>query len=163
MKFNCIYPINILKAGLFLIFILLAFACNSDIVYENNERIPGQEWNRFLIPEFEVEISDTVSLHNLYINLRNTGEYPRSNIFLFVSASAPGGAFNRDTLELSLADPSGKWQGRGYGSIWQNRFLYRQNVRFAQKGVYRFSIEQAMRIEDLPGITDVGILIEKSN
>lgn len=163
MNINSKNSINTLKACLIIVAGFLTFSCNSDVVYEDNERVPGNEWNRYFVPEFEVEISDTASLHNLYINLRNTGEYPRSNIFLFVSASAPGGAFNRDTLELNLAGPSGKWLGRGYGSIWQNRFLYRQNVRFPKKGVYHFSIEQAMRIEDLPGITDVGILIEKSN
>jgi gliding motility-associated lipoprotein GldH len=156
------HMVRALSATPVLAFIFLAFSCFPGLVYEHNEPIPGNRWNRFHIPLFEVEITDTVSLHDLYINLRNTGEYPRSNIFLFISATAPGGAFVRDTIELDLAYPSGKWRGKGYGSIWQNRFPYRQNVRFAETGTYSFRVEQAMRIEDLPGVTDVGLRIEKS-
>jgi gliding motility-associated lipoprotein GldH len=155
--------INVRKQNLVIaLSIFILTACNPDLVYDTNERIPGNKWNRYNIPEFQVEISDTLTLYDLHINLRNTGEYPRSNIFLFISATAPGGAFNRDTIELVLAEPSGKWKGKGFGSIWQNQFPYRQNVRFAEKGVYNFKIEQAMRMDDLPGITDVGLRIEKS-
>ncbi len=150
-----------------LLFILLtafmAVACNGDVVYESNERIPGNVWSRFHIPVFEVEITDTINAHNLLINLRNTGEYPRSNLFLFISATSPAGAFTRDTLELVLAGPSGRWKGSGFGSVWQNRFFYRQNVRFPERGKYTFEVEQAMRIDDLPGIIDVGLRVERSD
>jgi gliding motility-associated lipoprotein GldH len=160
---NLIKPVTRISIScLALIFVVSVISCNQDVVYERNERIPGYEWNRYHIPVFEVEIADTSDPHNLLINIRNTGQYPRSNLFLFISATAPGGAFTRDTLELTLAEPSGRWKGKGYGSIWQNRFIYKQNVRFPVKGVYRFEVEQAMRIDDLPGITDVGLRVEKS-
>ena len=156
---------NIFPAGMLfsLLTVLVTVACNGDVVYERNERIPGNEWSRYHIPVFEVEITDTLNAHNLLINLRNTGEYPRSNLFLFISATSPGGAFTRDTLELVLAEPSGRWKGRGFGSVWQNRFFYRQNVRFPERGIYTFEVEQAMRIDDLPGILDVGLRIERSD
>ncbi len=146
-----------------LLTVLLTVACNDNVVYERNERIPGNVWSRFHIPVFEVDITDTLNPHNLLINLRNTGEYPRSNLFLFISATSPGGAFTRDTLELVLAEPSGRWKGRGFGSVWQNRFFYRQNVRFPERGKYTFEVEQAMRIDDLPGIIDVGLRVERSD
>ena len=146
-----------------LLTVLLTVACNDYVVYERNERIPGNVWNRFNIPVFEAEITDTLNPHNLLINLRNTGEYPRSNLFLFISVTSPGGAFTRDTIELVLAEPSGRWKGRGFGSVWQNRFFYRQNIRFPERGKYTFKVEQAMRIDDLPGILDVGLRIEKSD
>ncbi len=136
--------------------------CNSGAVYEQNSRIPGAVWNRDNIPVFDVKIEDTLTPHNLLINIRNTGEYPRSNLFLFISVTSPGGSHTRDTLELILAEPSGRWKGRGFGSIWQNRFYYRQNVLFPERGTYTFEIEQAMRIEDISGIMDVGLRVELS-
>ncbi len=144
------------------LFFGVLISCDQDLVYEENERIPGNKWNRYHIPVFEVGISDTLEAHDLIINIRNTGEYPMENLFLFISVKAPGGASTRDTIELSLAESSGRWKGRGFGSIWQNRFYYRQNVRFAEKGKFIFQVEQAMRIEDLPGIVDVGLRVEKS-
>ena len=137
-------------------------SCDSDLVYEENERIPGNKWSRYHIPVFEVEITDTLRAHDLMINIRNTGEYPRNNLFLFISANAPGGASARDTIELLLAEPSGRWKGRGFGSIWQNRFYYKKNIRFAETGKFIFEVEQAMRIEELPGIVDVGLRVERA-
>jgi gliding motility-associated lipoprotein GldH len=156
---------KIIPSGLLfsLLTVLMTVACNGDVVYERNERIPENVWSRYHIPVFEVEITDTLNAHDLFINLRNTGEYPRSNLFLFISATSPVGAFTRDTLELVLAEPSGRWKGRGFGSVWQNRFFYRQNVRFPERGKYTFEIEQAMRIDDLPGILDVGLRVERSD
>lgn len=151
----------LLITGPTVIIMLFVFSCNQSVVYEINERIPGDSWNRYHVPLFEIDITDTLSLYDLMINLRNTGEYPRSNLFLFITAKSPGGASTRDTMELVLAGPSGKWKGKGYGSVWQNRFFYRQNVRFAEKGKYTIEIEQAMRLEDLPGILDVGVRVEK--
>ncbi len=161
INYNC----GRVPAGLFLlsiVFMVIVTACNPGVIYEQNRRIPGTVWDRNNIPVFGVSIEDTLGLHNLLINVRNTGEYPRSNLFLFISVTSPGGSFTRDTLELVLAEPSGKWKGRGFGSIWQNRFYYRRNVRFPERGIYVFEIEQAMRIEKLPGITDIGLRVEKA-
>ncbi len=152
---------RLLVMSLHVIIIIYGTACDTGLVYENNERIPGNEWSRYHIPVFEVDITDTLNTHNLLINLRNTGEYPMNNLFLFISVTSPEGAYTRDTLELSLAEPSGRWKGKGFGNVWQNRFFYRQNVRFPVKGKYIFEIEQAMRREELPGILDVGLRVEK--
>ena len=111
--------------------------------------------------KFSVPVQDTVSLHNLYINLRNTGKYPRSNLFLFIHTVSPLGSTFRDTFEIKLADDQGRWYGRGFGGIWTHQVLYRKNVKFPYKGVYRFELEQAMRKKVLPGIVDVGIRLER--
>ncbi len=150
-----------LKVLYAVIFIFTTAACNADLVFEKNQNIPGDAWSRHFIPVFELEVADTLNPHDLMINLRNTGQYPKSNLFLFISATSPTGAFTRDTLELVLAGPSGRWNGKGFGNVWQNRFFYRQNVRFPEKGKYVFRIEQAMRIDELPGILDVGLRVEK--
>jgi gliding motility-associated lipoprotein GldH len=67
----------------------------------------------------------------------------------------------RDTVELTLADASGKWLGSGMGDIWDNRVLFKQSFRFPEKGTYQFALEQAMRVDPLPQVMDVGIRIEK--
>jgi gliding motility-associated lipoprotein GldH len=74
----------------------------------------------------------------------------------------PQGTYSKDTLECILADQTGKWLGDGSGDIWDNQILFRKNFKFKRKGKYVFSLEQAMRLENLPQILDVGIRIEKS-
>ena len=155
---------NRLDRNLFLLILLvifLPFSCDRNRVYEKNIRIPDGVWNRFEPVHFKVIIEDTVSLHNLYINVRNTSMYPMRNLYLFVETTAPSGHTLTDTVEILLADEKGKWYGSGLGDMWDLSQLYKQNIRFAQEGMYGFSYEQAMRTENLPFILDVGLRIEK--
>ena len=109
----------------------------------------------------EADISDTVSAHNIYINVRNAGGYQFSNLFIFFTTTTPSGKMEKDTVELTLADASGKWLGDGLGDIWDNRILFKNSFRFPEKGRYTFLLEQGMRFDVIPQLMDVGIRIEK--
>jgi gliding motility-associated lipoprotein GldH len=130
-------------------------------VYEQNIDIPEYIWDKDNPVYFDVEIKDTVSLHNVYINIRNASGYAYSNLYLFLDTKYPNNSMSRDTIECILADPSGKWLGDGSGDIWDNQILFKKNVRFKQIGTYKFRYEQAMRMPKLPMIMDVGLRIEK--
>lgn len=151
------------KKILFLAYMLSFISCDSSRIYEQNMNIPKNKWEQSNIIIFNVQITDTVSLHNIYINLRNTGEYPMSNIFIFVKTISPLGFFVKDTFEIILADDKGKWNGKGFGNLWSNQVLYKKYVKFPYPGKYTFQYEHAMRIEKLPGIVDVGLKIEQIN
>ena len=144
-----------------LVLILQLFACDSKRIFEQNIEIPNGIWNAKNIARFEVIIADTSSPHNFYINVRNAGAYPYSNLFLFLETEFPDKVYARDTIECILADNSGRWLGDGSGDIWDNRILFKKGVRFRKAGKYIFTLEQAMRVQNLPMIMDVGIRIEK--
>ena len=151
-----------------LIFIILSvtlffISCDSLQVYEEYITIPDGIWNRYQPIKFEVEVSDTMNPHNIYINVRNGSYYPFSNLFVFITTKAPNGNMIKDTLEITLADDKGKWLGKGLGDIWDLQRIYKQNIRFPVSGIYTFEIEQAMRkeYENLPHILDVGLRVER--
>ncbi len=144
-----------------LLSVVLFSSCDRNRVFEANMEIPKSMWDADHPAVFTTVIDDTIGAHNVYLNLRNAGTYPFSNIFLFINTRFPGGQIDRDTAEIMLATPDGKWLGNGLGDIWDNRILFKHNVRFPQKGEYRFEIIQAMRLNPLPGMMDAGLRIEK--
>ncbi len=146
----------------FLFLALLFSACDSTRVFEENRKIEDNSWASGKSVTFLASITDTVSPHHVYINVRNASHYPFSNLFLFLTTTFPGGQIDRDTLEIMLASPDGKWLGEGLGDILDNRVLFKRNVSFPQTGEYRFEFVQAMRLDPLPGIMDIGIRIEKA-
>lgn len=148
-------------AYLVIISVFALSACDSSRVYEKNKGIPGEVWKIEDTVSFETEIADTATPHNLYVNVRNADGYPYNNIYLLVYTTFPNGKIARDTLECILADETGKWLGDGLGDIFDNKILFKKNVRFAQAGKYTFSLQHAMRLNELPLIMDVGIRIEK--
>jgi gliding motility-associated lipoprotein GldH len=136
-------------------------SCDSSRVFDENKKIHKSNWDVKQSLIFQVTIDDTITPHNVYLNVRNAGVYPFSNLFLFINTTMPQGQLIRDTIEVMLQSPDGKWLGDGLGDIWDNRILFKPNVRFPQKGEYRFELFQAMRVNPLPGIMDAGIRIEK--
>lgn len=143
------------------ILLCILAACNSRVIFEDNIKIPEYKWEINNVLRLETEISDTLSAYNIYINLRHASGYPFSNIFLFVKTTSPDGSSVKDTLELTLADETGKWLGSGMGDIWDNRVLFKKNYRFNQPGAWAFDIQQAMRINPLPQVMDAGLRIER--
>lgn len=135
--------------------------CDPSRVYEKNEKIPDYNWDQNYPLTFIVNITDTVSYHNIYLNVRNAGYYRFSNLFVFINTRLPQGNIQRDTAECNLASPDGKWLGDGLGDIWDNRILFKEHMRFPKIGEYRFDLVQAMRVNPLQGIMDIGIRIEK--
>ena len=142
--------------------ILLFSSCDQNRVYEKNIDIPDGIWKWDNVLEFDVDITDTISSHDLRINVRHTSYYQYQNIFFFITTTAPSGASIKDTFECVLADEKGKWFGSGLGDIWDYQVLYKVKVRFPFSGTYIFKVEQAMRKENLPFVMDVGLRVEKS-
>jgi gliding motility-associated lipoprotein GldH len=146
---------------LFVISLLVIQSCDSKRFYEENKRIEKSIWNSKDKAIFTVTITDILRPYNFYFNLRNEGDYQYSNIYFFLKTVFPDGRISRDTIECQLADYDGKWLGSGISDMKFNRFLFQKGVRFPQKGQYIFEVEQAMRSNDLQGITDIGIRLEK--
>lgn len=148
-----------------LILLVVAFlvmqSCDAKRFYEENKRIEKSTWNSNEKAKFIVDIIDIQRPYTFYINLRNSTDYPYSNIYLFLKTVFPDGKTARDTIECQLADYNGKWRGSGISNVKFNRFLFQQGIRFPQKGQYVFEVEQAMRVPELKGISDIGIRIEK--
>ncbi|MEI6122781.1 MAG: gliding motility lipoprotein GldH [Bacteroidota bacterium] len=151
------------KIGILLVFIASSFlfSCNSNVIFDKNKQIENSVWKSSDIVKFTVPIADSVQPYNFYINLRNSTDYQYSNIFLFIKTFYPNGKISIDTVECYLADNNGKWLGKRSGRVVDNRILFRKAVQFTHAGTYSFEFEQAMRIDDLAGIEDFGIRIEK--
>jgi gliding motility-associated lipoprotein GldH len=146
---------------------LLLAGCAENVVFQADAPIPEGVWESAFSPEFSFDIADTVNKHDMYIDVRHTGDYAYSNLYLIVDMNGPGGRAKRDTVECILAAPSGRWLGKGTGFIFASRtrhakVLYRMGNRFPSGGRYTVRITQAMRDDPLPSVIDVGVSIERS-
>lgn len=154
------------KGIYYIFFILLSvviISCDSNRLFDSYTEIPNQKWNRFDKLKYEVEITDNTEAYNLFFNVRNSGKYNYSNLFVFFKSISPSGMERIDTIEVKLCDDRGKWLGKGLGDLWDTKVEVRKNIVFPEKGKYIFEVEQAMREEVLEYISDIGIRIEYFN
>ena len=141
--------------------LLLLTACGGDVVYSKYETLPEEGWSMKNKLNFEMDITDTQSLNNVFLTVRHADSYPYSNLFVFLTTEYPDGKKITDTLECVLANQKGQWKGDGAGDLWDNKIPLKQNVRFPLAGKYKFTFEQSMRVDPLPLILDFGMIIEK--
>jgi gliding motility-associated lipoprotein GldH len=144
---------------LFVAFIV--FACNNNDVYHSYQSVSPQGWSKDSSYTFDVAIDDVAASYNIYVNVRNVGDYPYQNLWLFLSKTTPTKVQQNDTIECYLADQRGKWLGTGIGSTYHMSVLYLQNTHFDTKGTYRYKIAHGMRDDLLVGVNDIGVRVEK--
>jgi gliding motility-associated lipoprotein GldH len=149
------------SVGIILIGLLLLSACDSNRLYEKNLAIDKSEWHRSEKALFEFEVKDTSARYNILLNFRHSGNYSYKNLYLFTKTKSPTGKIAIDTAQMVFADEKGHWMGKGIGDIYDYQFKFKKGVTFPDSGNYQFEIEQAMRDEVLPNVTDIGLRIEK--
>jgi gliding motility-associated lipoprotein GldH len=152
---------SLISLSLLVVFLAL-ISCQSNVIYDEVISTDNGNWDKNESAHFVVNITDTVSLYKFYLSVHNTTDYRYSNLFVFLSTNFPNGNKSRDTIEFVLADPSGKWIGKGWGNVKESDILLRSNLKFPLAGEYDFHIQQAMREDTLKGINSVGLRLEKS-
>ena len=139
----------------------LLVSCSGNDIYFQYHEVAAEGWNMDSTFIYDVNVADSSASYNVYINVRNRGEYPHQNLWLFVKKISQDSVVVTDTINFYLADQRGKWLGSGIGSVFEMPVLYQQGVRYPTAGKYRYELSQGMRDSILIGINDVGLRIEK--
>jgi len=140
--------------------LLFLTSCDPYMHYDEYRKTEEGQWKWSDRKTFEVDMTDSLGLYDIIINFRHTTDYPKSNLYVFVTTTSPTGDSRRDTVEVIIADESGKWRGNGFSDIKLVSKDFRKAVRFLFPGKYTFEIEQGMRVPEIP-VTDVGLRIEE--
>jgi gliding motility-associated lipoprotein GldH len=138
-------------------------SCDARQVFDQYREIDNATWHKDSVVTFTVPVTDTLEIHNLLIQIRNETSYRFSNLWLFIRITEPDGKVEKDTFEVILADPSGRWLGDGFGGLKTRQAIYRRNVTFPSSGDFVISIGHGMRDDLLKGIHDVGFRVEKAS
>lgn len=147
--------------GIFLLAILLG-SCGEADFFNESRPIEGQSWAYKNKLSFTVDVTDTISPFNVFIDFRNNDNYPYSDIYFFFDIDFPNGKHANDTIFYPVMDRMGKWHGKNSGSIVDNHILIKPNIIFPLKGKYTMHIRHAMRDENLAGVEDVGLSISSN-
>ena len=151
-------------ANIFFGLILLALTgCgNGNTIIDKNDDVENRNWTYVNKFRDEVAIDDPNASYNIYINLRVTGDYKYSNIFILLTQAGPDKKSTTSRFELKLADKDGAWLGKGSGNLYSFQQPVITGYKFPAKATYTFYIEQNMRDNPLREVSDVGLRVEKA-
>ncbi|MDR0228968.1 MAG: gliding motility lipoprotein GldH [Flavobacteriaceae bacterium] len=149
---------------------LLLIGCEkqNNVVFDEYSETKGA-WDKKDLKTFVVETNDTITKHNLYMNLRVNKEYEYSNMFVILKIFQPNETTVIDTLEYQIAKADGTLIGQGFSDVKENKLWMKEGYKFPVKGSYKFTLEQAVRKlgtinadNSLGGVLEVGLRVEKS-
>lgn len=155
---------NILS-GIALLWLMVMVSGCSDPngVFDQNTSIGNRNWSYVNPIKYNVKIDDISVPYNLYLNVRVTGDYKYSNLFVLVHTTGPQLKPEVMRYEIHLASNTGEWLGSGTGNLYSIRESFKTNYRFPVKGIYHFEIEQNMRDNPLHEVSDMGMRVEKAS
>ncbi len=149
--------LTILAAGA-----ILLTACDGNKLMETNTPVAGEKWAYNDIKSYTVEVKDTVTRYNIYINLRHSFQFDWRNVYVQVGTQLPDGKKMEKRVNLPLCEPDGKWYGSCLGDNCDVPVMIQHDARFPMPGKYTFTLRQDMRVDPLDKVKSVGLRIEKA-
>ena len=139
---------------------VLMTACDSNTVYDHYEQTPVGGWEK---NDTLVFLTDPIAQGGRYkeeIGLRIKGDYPFMGLNLVVEQTIlPSREKHTSTLSCQLIDEHGNAKGRG---VSHYQYLFHLTTLDMKRGErLRVAIRHGMKREILPGISDIGIRLEK--
>jgi gliding motility-associated lipoprotein GldH len=131
-------------------------------VFEKNLDFKDHAWPSLLKPEISFDITDTVSLYNIYIVIRHTDAYHFNNMYVRLTVKEPGETPGKTgDYDLQLATNGKGWIGTAMDDIYDARLLIQPETKFKKAGTYQIALEQLMREDPLKDVLSAGLRVER--
>lgn len=146
--------------AIFMVFI--CSSCSKQEIYYHFKEIKNAEWaiSDTLIFNIDSTAFEINMPYSLNIEITNNVSYPYQNIWLFAESNLDADTiFNHSSKEYILADQFGKWNGSGFGSLYQSSVPLYSDIIFKEKRPYQIKITHGMRDDVLSGIEKIGLKV----
>jgi gliding motility-associated lipoprotein GldH len=148
----------------FFVVVALLFSCSEKgKVAHEYEELANDEWFASQKLSYPVEIEDHSKTYTLRYLVRYTKDYPYYNFYTkrFVLDSA-GKQISSKLQGMYLFDEkTGTPKGAGWGNKYDYTILSDSTMTFPYNGKYTIQLQQYMRQDTIPGISDFGISLIK--
>lgn len=147
-----------------LLLLFIAFsACRNETKYHSFQYIKNKDWNKSDTLIYNIPVTASKGIYRLQIEIRHTDNYKYKNLWLEMSNNLKDSTrFVKDSIQLKLADKSGRWYGDGIGGLYQFDTLFTKRIIVSQTANnHSLRITHIMRDNSLPGIRDIGIRLDK--
>ena len=135
-------------------------ACDSIPVYSHYEHTPGTGWEKNDMLNFGISPVREAGYYHEELGLRINDDFPFQGLCLVIHQTIlPSGYQHSDTLNCSLIDKDGVVKGSGIKHYQYN--FHVNTIRLDEGDSLHIQVKHNMKREIMPGITDIGIQVDK--
>ena len=143
-------------------FMVIFFSCVSHIEFEQYKKFEKQSWNRFNIIKFEVLVNDIKTDFDITLVIRHLPEFKIKELPVNVTFYMPSGEIRSAEHIIKFTDNAGESLSECLGDLCDLSFMLRKGFIFPENGTVRVEIENKWPRLELPGILEVGLVLQKS-
>jgi len=140
---------------------LVTISCKKIDLFEQTKFFKQHQWASKDTANFTFNIADTNSMYKIFVVLRHEDAYHYNNIWMNITTTNPAGKTEKQLVELQLADNKNGWLGSGMTDVYDHRVAITRYPIKMQAGNYTFSLQHAMREQELQYILQAGIRVQK--
>lgn len=139
---------------------ITCWACNDNRVYDHYESVDNKGWDNEDTLYFNVP-RQWEGTYNMSVGLRSTMDFPFRSISLVIETSSyPKNIRRNDTIRCDINDVRGRMIGQQGVSSNGNTYPIAQ-IRLHRGDSLHIAVYHCMLRNDIPGICNVGIKLEK--
>ena len=140
-------------------------SCSDNRIFETNYSFEQRYWHIDSVKNFGFSIKNRSVPSNIYLNVRNSSDYPFYNIYVRYTIQDSLGNILSDSLanKVLFNSKTGRPLGQsGIGDVFDHQFLLEEDFVFPYRGNFNIVLKQYMRTDSLKGVLSAGIRVENS-
>jgi gliding motility-associated lipoprotein GldH len=152
---------NPLAAAVVLL-MLLSTSCHFYKEYDK-ESFPTYSWNDGQEVVFAPKIEDNAKTYQMMLGLRHHYAFQNKSFSVNVKMVSPTGKETSTDYDLKIKDENNKHIGSCAGDMCDLEMVIFDDLKFDEVGEYKISISHNERGYRIPGIMEIGVIIDEKN
>jgi gliding motility-associated lipoprotein GldH len=144
-----------------LLFTLLLTSCDRVYREYDKDSFPTYTWKNGQEVIFNPAIEDVTKSYELVLGLRHVYGLKIRTLAINVRQLSPSGKERSKEYQLKLIDDRGEYIGSCGGDLCDIEVAVESGVKFDETGKYKYIVTHNMPLDRIPGIMEVGLIINK--
>jgi gliding motility-associated lipoprotein GldH len=141
--------------------ILLLTSCDRVYRKYDKDSFPTYTWKNGQEVVFNPIIEDVTKPYELVLGLRHVYGLKIRTLAINVRQISPSGKESSKEYQLTLIDDRGEYISSCGGDLCDIEVAVESGVKFNEAGEYKYIVTHHMPLDRLPGIMEVGLIINK--
>ena len=151
-----------INSFLIICFSLLMASCQNNTKYHSYRSTSTNGWHKGDTLIYQLPATLEKGIYAIEIGVRHNSNYKYRNLWVEITENLSSSkGVKRDSIQLILADKSGKWIGTGISGLYQNDSIINKTFKVEYSYKPNIYVRHIMRDSNLKGISDVGIKLMK--
>jgi gliding motility-associated lipoprotein GldH len=134
-------------------------SCNRVYREYDKESFPSYLWQRGQEIKFNPAIKDVSKTYELVLGLRHVYGLKMRTLAINVQQIFPSGKVSNKEYQLTLIDERGEYISSCGGDLCDIEVSVERDIKFDEAGEYTFIVTHNMPLDRIPGIMEVGLII----